>query len=74
MGRIGEAFDKANEGGRAALVIYICAGDPSLSWTRDLVLAAARGGADIIELGIPFSDPTADGPTIQKASARALRA
>jgi len=72
MGRIQDAFDKANAQGRAALVIYLCAGDPSLEWTRELVLAATRGGADIIELGIPFSDPTADGPTIQQASARAL--
>jgi tryptophan synthase alpha chain len=74
MGRIADAFDKANNEGRAALVIYLCAGDPSLEWTKELVLAATRGGADIIELGIPFSDPTADGPTIQQASARALAA
>ena len=74
MGRIADAFDKAKTEGRAALVIYLCAGDPSLQWTKELVLAATRGGADIIELGIPFSDPTADGPTIQQASARSLAA
>ncbi len=57
---------------RAALVIYLCAGDPSLDVTPDLIVAAAAAGADVIEVGMPFSDPTADGPTIQAASERAL--
>jgi tryptophan synthase alpha chain len=55
------------------LVAYITAGDPSLDATEKIVLAAAEAGADVIELGVPFSDPVADGPTIQRASERALR-
>lgn len=55
------------------LVAYITAGDPSLAATQNIVLAAANAGADVIELGVPFSDPVADGPTIQRASDRALR-
>ncbi len=55
------------------LVAYITAGDPSLAATEKIVLAAANAGADVIELGVPFSDPVADGPTIQRASERALR-
>jgi len=72
MGRIKQAFDRAREEHRAALVIYLCAGDPDLSTTVELVLAAAEAGADVIELGMPFSDPTADGIAIQRASERAL--
>jgi tryptophan synthase alpha chain len=56
------------------LIAYITAGDPSLEATEKIVLAAAEAGADAIELGVPFSDPVADGPTIQRASERALRA
>jgi tryptophan synthase alpha chain len=56
------------------LVAYVTAGDPSLDATEKIVLAAAEAGADVIELGVPFSDPVADGPTIQRASDRALRA
>jgi len=56
------------------LVAYITAGDPSLDATVKIVVAAAEAGADVIELGVPFSDPVADGPTIQRASERALRA
>jgi tryptophan synthase alpha chain len=74
MSRIQDAFERAAARGRAALVIYLCAGDPKLSLTADLVLAATDAGADVIELGVPFSDPTADGPTIQRASQRALAA
>lgn len=55
------------------LVAYVTAGDPSLAASEKIVLAAARLGADVIELGVPFSDPVADGPTIQRASERALR-
>ena len=57
-----------------ALVAYFTAGDPSLAMTRRLVVEAARRGADVIELGIPFSDPLADGPVIQRATQRALAA
>ncbi len=55
------------------LVAYITAGDPSLDATEKIVLAAAEAGTDVVELGVPFSDPVADGPTIQRASERALR-
>ena len=57
-----------------ALVAYFTAGDPSLALTRKLVVEAARRGADVIELGIPFSDPLADGPVVQRATQRALAA
>lgn len=72
-GRIARAFARARAEGRAALITYLCAGDPSLDWTPALALEAARAGADVLEIGVPFSDPTADGPTIQRASERALR-
>ena len=72
MGRIQQAFERAEREQRAALIIYLCAGDPDLDTTARLVCAAADAGADIIELGMPFSDPTADGEAIQKASERAL--
>ncbi len=67
--------DSANsrEAGELGLVAYITAGDPSLAASEKIVLAAAEAGADVIELGVPFSDPVADGPTIQRASERALR-
>lgn len=58
---------------RPGLVAYITCGDPSLDATRQIVLAAINAGADVIELGVPFSDPVADGPVIQRASERALR-
>jgi tryptophan synthase alpha chain len=57
---------------KPGLVVYVTAGDPSLSATRDIALAAIDAGADVIELGVPFSDPLADGPVIQRASERAL--
>jgi tryptophan synthase alpha chain len=57
---------------KPGLVIYLTAGDPSLEATRDIALAAIDSGADVIELGVPFSDPLADGPIIQRASERAL--
>jgi tryptophan synthase alpha chain len=56
-----------------SLVVYITCGDPDLKTSRDIVLSAIRAGADVIELGVPFSDPVADGPVIQRASERALR-
>ena len=73
MGRIADAFENARNENRAALLIYLCAGDPDLNTTADLVVAAAESGADVIELGVPFSDPTADGPAIQRAAERSLR-
>jgi tryptophan synthase alpha chain len=58
---------------RPGLVVYVTCGDPDLETTRDVVLAAIDAGADVIELGVPFSDPLADGPVIQRASERALK-
>ena len=67
-----EAFARLRAEGGRALVPYFTAGDPSLDVTRALVVEAAARGADVIELGLPFSDPLADGPTIQRAGAQAL--
>ncbi|MGE0784493.1 MAG: tryptophan synthase subunit alpha [Sandaracinaceae bacterium] len=72
MSRLADAFERARAQDRAALVIYLCAGDPSLELAPLLIARAAEAGADVIELGVPFSDPVADGPTIQRASERAL--
>ena len=72
MTRISEAFNDARARGEKALITYIMAGDPSIEKTKEIIFALEDGGADIIELGVPFSDPLADGPTIQKASERAL--
>ena len=72
MTRIGKLFENLKTEGRAALIAYITAGDPSMERTASLVAALERGGADLIELGVPFSDPVADGPVIQRASERAL--
>jgi tryptophan synthase alpha chain len=72
--RISRRFAELASSGDLGLIAYITAGDPSLDATREIVLAAAEAGADIIELGVPFSDPLADGPTIQRASERSLRA
>ena len=71
--RIGERFGLLARAGDMGLVAYVTAGDPSLAATVEIVLAAADAGADVIELGVPFSDPLADGPTIQRASERSLR-
>ena len=70
--RIQEKFRQLHEANAKGLVIYVTAGDPNLEATGDLLAAIQAGGADIIELGIPFSDPLADGPVIQRASERAL--
>lgn len=72
--RIGRRFEELARRSELGLVAYLTAGDPSLAATEEIVLRAANAGADVIELGIPFSDPVADGPTIQRASERALRA
>ncbi|HEV8586568.1 MAG TPA: tryptophan synthase subunit alpha [Methylomirabilota bacterium] len=67
-------FQELRARGERALVVYFMAGDPSLAETRRLVVEAERRGADVIELGVPFSDPLADGPVIQRAGVRALAA
>jgi tryptophan synthase alpha chain len=72
MSRIKATFDALKRDKRTALIPYICAGDPFPDATIDVMLALASAGADVIELGVPFSDPMADGPVIQKASERAL--
>jgi tryptophan synthase alpha chain len=72
--RLAATFARLRERGERALVPYFTAGDPSLADTRRLVAEAARRGADVIELGVPFSDPLADGPVIQRAAMRALAA
>ncbi|MGO8970189.1 MAG: tryptophan synthase subunit alpha [Myxococcaceae bacterium] len=73
MNRLERLFAESRRTGRKALVVYVCAGDPDLAATERLVPALAEAGADVIELGVPFSDPLADGPTIQAASQRALQ-
>ena len=72
MSRIRQTFARLQQTGRKALIPYVTAGDPYPQATVELMLALARNGADVIELGVPFSDPMADGPVIQKASERAL--
>jgi tryptophan synthase alpha chain len=73
MSRINRAFDRLKKKGQSALIPFIMAGDPDMKTTEALVLRMAEAGADMIELGVPFSDPIADGPTIQAASERALQ-
>jgi tryptophan synthase alpha chain len=73
MSRIESTFKKLKTKGQAALIPFIVAGDPDLETTEALVLRMAESGADLIELGIPFSDPLADGPTIQAGALRALQ-
>ena len=72
--RISSCFAALRDAGELGIVAYITAGDPSLAATREFVLALEEAGTDVIELGVPFSDPLADGPTIQRASERALKA
>ena len=74
MSAIEKRLRELKEKGEGALIAYVCGGDPKPKYTFEIVDALIRGGADIIELGIPFSDPIADGPTIQAASVRALKA
>lgn len=73
MSRLGSAFRLARRDKRAAFVPYVTAGDPNLSRTIEIARALERAGADVLELGVPFSDPIADGPTNQRAAERALR-
>jgi tryptophan synthase alpha chain len=74
VSRIGSTFAALRARGEAALVPYFTAGDPDLGMTRELVRAAVAEGADAVELGVPFSDPMADGPALQRAAGRALAA
>jgi len=74
MTRIGKLFEDLKRDGRKGLLAYLTAGDPSPARTPELVEALVRGGADLVELGVPFSDPIADGPVIQRAGERALKA
>lgn len=73
MSRISDRFESLKRTGDKAFVAYLTAGDPDLESTFEMVLAMAGSGADIVEIGVPFSDPIADGPVIQRANDRALR-
>ncbi len=74
LDRVAGVFKENSKRREKTLIIYFCAGDPDLETTKKLVLTAAAEGADVVELGVPFSDPIADGPAIQAASTRALKA
>ncbi len=74
MSRLAAVFHRVRDRGQAALVPFLTAGDPDLALSRELVRAAVDAGADILELGVPFSDPMADGPVLQRAATRALAA
>ena len=74
MSRIADTFASLRQRRQAGLVAYVTAGDPDLQRSADVLRAVDRGGADVIEVGVPFSDPLADGPVIQRAAERALRA
>ena len=73
MSRLDRAFERAHAEKRAALIVFVTAGDPDLRTTAELVPALAEAGADVVELGVPHSDPIAEGPTIQASSFRALQ-
>jgi tryptophan synthase alpha chain len=72
VSRLGETFSRQRDEGRPGLVTYVTAGDPDLTRTEGILRALDRAGADVVEVGIPFSDPLADGPVIQRATERAL--
>jgi len=74
MSRLAETFGRMRDGGRPGLVTYMTAGDPDLPRTAGILRALDRAGADVLEVGVPFSDPLADGPVIQRATERALAA
>jgi tryptophan synthase alpha chain len=74
MGRIGDKFESLCGKKEKTLIVYLTAGDPSLEITKKLIIGLEKAGVDILEIGVPFSDPTADGPVIQAASQRALKA
>ena len=73
MSRIERTFTALRAARKKALVAYLCMGDPSLAESTELAVIAADAGADLLELGVPFSDPTADGPVIARAATRAIR-
>ena len=73
MGRIGAVFSQLRRDGKKGFVPFITAGDPDLQATEDMMVELSRSGASVIELGVPFSDPMADGPVIQRSSERALK-
>jgi tryptophan synthase alpha chain len=73
LSRITKSFEQSSRAGKKGFIPFLTAGDPDLETTRDLVVELSRVGATVIELGVPFSDPMADGPVIQRASERALR-
>jgi tryptophan synthase alpha chain len=73
MGRIEKKFSSLRDKGEKGVIVYLTAGDPSLNHTREIILGLDAAGVDVLEIGVPFSDPTADGPIIQAASQRALR-
>lgn len=73
MGRIGDTFNTLRSQGKKALICYVMAGDPDMNATLKVYRSLKKAGADIVELGFPFSDPLADGPTIQEAANRALK-
>jgi tryptophan synthase alpha chain len=72
MSRLTQTFARLRDNGRGGLVTYLTAGDPDAERSAALMVAVARAGADVLEVGVPFSDPLADGPVIQRASERAL--
>jgi tryptophan synthase alpha chain len=74
MSRLAETFARVRSRGSPGLVTYVTAGDPTLARSGDILRALDRAGADVLEVGVPFSDPLADGPTIQRASERAIAA
>lgn len=73
MGRIARTFDALRGRGEKGLIVYLLAGDPHLKNTEEIILGLDAAGVDVVEVGVPFSDPTADGPIIQSASRRALQ-
>src|SRR5437667_8820430 len=74
MSRLAETFARLRAAGRSGLVTYTTAGDPDLARSGEILKALDRAGADVLEVGVPFSDPLADGPVIQRATERALAA
>src|SRR5436309_14265187 len=72
MGKV-KTTSRISFAAKPALVAYVTCGDPDIATSREIILAAIAAGADVIELGVPFSDPVADGPVIQRASERALK-
>ena len=74
MGRLADTFERLSNEKRGGLVAYVTAGDPDARTSEDILVGLSEGGADVIEVGVPFSDPLADGPVIQRASERALAA